>query len=160
MKIVINSCYGGFSLSPLATKMIAKLQGKKCYFFETDFSCGMGSFRQKPLTLEEATKKKVFFSSYSVANPDEYLKREKEWNEMSDKEKELYNKKYEEINLNYRDIPRNDPLLLRVVKELGAKEASGGCALLKIITIPDDVEWEIEEYDGLEHVAEKHRTWP
>jgi hypothetical protein len=28
-----------------------------------------------------------------------------------------------------------------------------------VIEIPDDVEWEVEEYDGLEWVAEKHRTW-
>ncbi len=25
--------------------------------------------------------------------------------------------------------------------------------------IPDDVKWQIEEYDGLEWIAEKHRTW-
>jgi len=30
---------------------------------------------------------------------------------------------------------------------------------LKIVDIPDGVEWEIEEYDGMEWVAEKHRTW-
>jgi hypothetical protein len=30
---------------------------------------------------------------------------------------------------------------------------------LEIVEIPDDVEYTIEEYDGLEHIAEKHRTW-
>ena len=25
--------------------------------------------------------------------------------------------------------------------------------------IPDDVEWYVEEYDGIEWVAEVHRTW-
>jgi len=49
-------------------------------------------------------------------------------------------------------------LLIKVIKELG--EASNGRnAKLKIIEIPDDVEWEIEEYDGIEHIAEYHRTW-
>lgn len=38
-------------------------------------------------------------------------------------------------------------------------KASGGFASLKIVEIPDDVEWEICEYDGLEWVAEKHRKW-
>ena len=33
------------------------------------------------------------------------------------------------------------------------------CSTLKIIEIPDDVDWIIEEYDGNEWVAEKHRTW-
>jgi hypothetical protein len=28
-----------------------------------------------------------------------------------------------------------------------------------VVEIPDGVEWEIAEYDGLEWVAEKHRTW-
>jgi hypothetical protein len=57
-----------------------------------------------------------------------------------------------------RDILRTDAILLEVVDELGT-EANGQCAKIKIIEIPDDVEWEISEYDGIEHVAEKHRTW-
>lgn len=56
------------------------------------------------------------------------------------------------------DIRRDDPQLIRVVKELG-QEAAGDCAHLKIVKIPGNVEWEIEEYDGLEWVAEKHRQW-
>lgn len=55
-------------------------------------------------------------------------------------------------------ISRNDPLLVRVVKEL-KKEANGFCANLKIVTVPDGVDWEINEYDGLEKVDEKHRSW-
>jgi hypothetical protein len=30
---------------------------------------------------------------------------------------------------------------------------------LAIVEIPDDVQWIIEENDGMEWVAEKHRTW-
>jgi len=30
---------------------------------------------------------------------------------------------------------------------------------LKVVEIPDDVEWRIHDYDGAEHVYEKHRTW-
>lgn len=53
---------------------------------------------------------------------------------------------------------REHHLLVRVVEELGEK-ANGICATLKVIEIPDDVEYTIEEYDGNEHVAEVHRTW-
>lgn len=53
---------------------------------------------------------------------------------------------------------RDDPTLVEVVKRLGDR-ASGPCADLKIVSIPDDVEWVIEEYDGSETVEEKHRTW-
>lgn len=35
MEIVINVCYGGFSLSPEATKLLAAKKGKECYFFDT-----------------------------------------------------------------------------------------------------------------------------
>lgn len=36
---------------------------------------------------------------------------------------------------------------------------AGRYAELKVVEIPDDVKWTIEEYDGWEHVAEKHRVW-
>lgn len=58
-----------------------------------------------------------------------------------------------------RTIPRDDPILVKIVEEMGY-EASGNYAELKVVEIPDDVEWQIEEYDGNEHVAEAHRTWP
>lgn len=57
-----------------------------------------------------------------------------------------------------RDIPRDDAALIQVVEELG-DAANGFAADLKIVDIPDDVDWYIEEYDGNEWVAERHRTW-
>ena len=53
---------------------------------------------------------------------------------------------------------RSDSILVQVVEEMGEK-ANGWAADLKIVEIPDDVKWHIHEYDGLEHVAEDHRTW-
>ncbi len=61
-------------------------------------------------------------------------------------------------NFYTKDIDRADEDLVRIVETLGDK-ASGACAELKVVEIPDDVEWTIQEYDGYEHVAEKHRTW-
>ena len=58
----------------------------------------------------------------------------------------------------YWSIDRSDPILIQVIEELG-EAAEGGFSELKIVDIPDGVEWEIEEYDGMEWVAEKHRTW-
>lgn len=54
---------------------------------------------------------------------------------------------------------RSNALLVSVIEELGSDKASGPYSRLKIIKIPDDVEWEIVEWEGAEHVAEKHRTW-
>lgn len=48
--------------------------------------------------------------------------------------------------------------VIKVVKEL-KDEASGDCARLRIIEIPDDIEWEIDDYDGQESVHEVHRSW-
>ena len=58
----------------------------------------------------------------------------------------------------YEDPERDDPVLIQVVEELG-DAASGRYSSLKIVEIPDDIKWQIEEYDGMEHVAEEHRTW-
>jgi hypothetical protein len=58
----------------------------------------------------------------------------------------------------YRDIARDDPTLIQIVEDMGTK-ADGTFASLKVVEVPDDVNWYIEEYDGREWVAERHRTW-
>jgi hypothetical protein len=55
-------------------------------------------------------------------------------------------------------VPRDDLKLAQVVEELGAA-ANGSSAALKIVDIPNDVEWEIEKSFGVEHVSERHRVW-
>jgi hypothetical protein len=56
------------------------------------------------------------------------------------------------------DIQRTDPALIEVVEKLG-ENAGGRGAELKVVEIPDDVDWQLQEYDGNEWIAEKHRTW-
>jgi hypothetical protein len=56
------------------------------------------------------------------------------------------------------EIARDDPHLVQTVQELG-EAANGKYAELKVVEVPDGVEWLIAEYDGWEHVAEAHRTW-
>ena len=58
----------------------------------------------------------------------------------------------------HRNIPRDDPALVSVVRQLGSK-SWGEYAKLKIVKIPRDIDWYIDDYDGKEWVAEKHRTW-
>jgi len=57
------------------------------------------------------------------------------------------------------DIPRNSPLLLQVIDELGVEKASDVFAKLKVIEIPEGVKWHIADYDGMEHIGEDHRQW-
>jgi hypothetical protein len=56
------------------------------------------------------------------------------------------------------DIARDDPYLIKIVREMG-ELANGPCADLKIVEIPADVNWIIQEYDGIEWIAEEHRIW-
>jgi hypothetical protein len=79
---------------------------------------------------------------------------------LSKEAKDLY-KQVKNTKVDYfhsGDIERNDPLLVEIVEKLG-ENANGKYAKLKVVTIPDDVKWQIEEYDGLEWVAERHRMW-
>ena len=56
------------------------------------------------------------------------------------------------------DEKRADPDLIAIIEEMD-EESFGQFADLRVVEIPDDVEWQIDEYDGREWVAEKHRTW-
>lgn len=156
-QVVINVCYGGFGLSPKGIKRWAKYKGRKCYFFED----GIGDKPYKRITMAQATEKRLFWSAFDIPDPDS-LKTPIDWHSMTDVEKDAYNQEYEKHSLWANDIPRDDPDLIRVVKELGSGHrtgASGDCSELKIVEIPDNVDYTIEEYDGNEHIAEVHRTW-
>lgn len=112
MKIVINDCYGGFSLSDEAVFRYGELAGLRLLAVKG------------PLCTH--------FYKNMEEDPDNYF--------------------------NDRAIPRNDPLLVQVVEELG-EAANGKYADLSVVDIPDDVDWYIDEYDGIESIHEKHRSW-
>ena len=61
-------------------------------------------------------------------------------------------------NFYHWDIPRECPDLVAMVEE-GGTDVDGIYSELKVVDVPDDVNWFIHEYDGMEHVAERHRTW-
>lgn len=147
-KVVVNRCYGGFSLSPKAVRRMAELQGKPCYFFD---------YKRDPISEEAAGKTPLFFA-YSVPNPVEVAGDDAAFHSWSLEEREASNSRWEAIRLSNRPGNREDPRLIQVIEELG-EAADGPHAELEIVEIPADVEYEIAEYDGLEHVAEKHRTW-
>jgi hypothetical protein len=143
MKIVINRCYGGFSLSAEAVAALAKLNGRECYFF----SGGIGpSDPYKPVSLDEAGQS-LFVTAF-----DEYV--------PPDPKSDSFNEWYTVHCLDCHPDARTDPKLVEVVETLGTARASGRHAVLEVVEIPDGVEWEISDYDGIEHVHEVHRIWP
>ena len=53
---------------------------------------------------------------------------------------------------------RSDADLIAVIEELGER-SWGWAAEIGIVEIPANVKWHVAEYDGIEHIAEDHRTW-
>lgn len=77
---------------------------------------------------------------------------------LSEKGKELYQSLSGKSDVYDWDIDRDDPLLVQVVESLGSA-ADGFCAELKVVEIPEGINWGIAEYDGREHLAQTHQTW-
>lgn len=79
---------------------------------------------------------------------------------LSEKAYEFLRIKWDRYGHNYRDYSRRaDPKLVECVETLGSEEASGKFATLEVVEIPDDVDWTISYYDGMEEVVEVHRSW-
>lgn len=129
MKVVINACFGGFSLSFAGVKRYAEIKGLTLYPYRDHISMKHFQSMDEDMLVHWSTE----------PTPDGSAKHNGEyWSCYA--------------------IARDDPALVQVVEEMGAK-ADGSCAELRVVEIPDDVEWEIDEYDGFESVHEKHRSW-
>jgi len=58
----------------------------------------------------------------------------------------------------YYNIDRDDPVLIEIIEEMG-KEADGLCSSLVVVEVPKFLKYSIDEYDGLEWVAEEHSVF-
>ena len=142
MKIAINKCWGGFSLSPTATKLYLKKLGKKCFFYKQTKYTFRGELEEhQKITLEQA-EKASFFSVYTK--------------DMGEKFPKHIDKHYWYENFYEK---RTDKLLIETIEELGEAKASGNVAKIHIVNIPDNTQFEIDDYDGMESIHEKHRNW-
>lgn len=54
---------------------------------------------------------------------------------------------------------RTAPELIKLVEEKGSEYCSDSMSQLKVVEIPDDVDWYIDNYDGVETIEEVHRSW-
>lgn len=131
-KIVINSYYGGFGLSHEAVLRYAELSGIKL-FPDSEFFRSI--YYKVPREEYEAAVKNCLTECGNYKDIDE-----------------------KDLILSPTRIPRDDAKLIQVIEEMGEK-ANDGFSKLKIVEIPDDVKWEINDYDGMEWVAEVHRRW-
>lgn len=139
MKIVINRCYGGFGLSDKACEMIMKRKGLSCFRYKLtklEYKDGVNEY-----TRCESFNNNDLFTHYQTID-------------LGEKVDELPNETY----WWHGKIKRTDPDLIAVVEELG-DEANGLYAELKIVEIPDNIDWELDNYDGIETIHEVHRSW-
>lgn len=153
MKIVINTQHGGFGLSNVAKTRVAELLGKTAYFFKRN-KVGFAE-RYVPTDVNYIG---LLCFVFDIPNPNDVFETNKAWSDMTPEERETSNRLFTEHEIPDYERERSHPNLIKVVEELGALANTRFCSL-KIIEVPDDVKWHIEEYDGLEHVAEDHRTW-
>lgn len=139
--IVVNRCYGGFGLSREAEDLLAEKMGLKLY----RYVCGSISDPDGLTSFTRATDDDDFLvHAFTKDHGDVFVDWPKDTSHFTPD----------------HDIERDDPLLVEVVRELGSERASSDYAALEVVEIPDDVAaWTIEEYDGMEHIAEAHRTW-
>lgn len=145
MKIIINRCFGGFNLSPLAYEEYAKRKGVQIYWYAIDYSSEIETY--KKVSFEELNR------IISVTHPIT--------KDLGDYFTENDTDKEEDFDNNYFAIgkqDRTDEILISVVEDLGDK-ANGTYAELKVVEIPDDVNYYIDDYDGIETIHERHRIW-
>jgi len=143
MKLVINKCYGGFGLSLLAQQRYLELVGKKAYFYHQTkytFRDGVDEYER----VVDLKDNRISIETYTEDlgesfTPSIGTTRKSYWYAGS--------------------LERNNLVLVQVVEELGSGRASGGCSALEVVDIPDDIEYEIDDYDGIESVHEAHRSW-
>lgn len=143
MKVVINRCHGGFGISDAAYEKLIEWGIPVRKYVEQKRDPETGLYLQEPLNEGE-----VIFDRELTPEGEDSL------NDLYYKYKSVLERYWE----TWLSDQRSNPMLIRVVEEMGEK-ANGRHAELKVVEIPDGIEWEIDEYDGIEHISEKHRSW-
>lgn len=132
-EIVLNKCFGGFGLSPLALSELCKRKGVDCYVY-VESNTNKGEYIQtSPIDVPPS---KGFFTIYINKDLGKVIN-------VYDLSKEDY------VDLGDY-IPRHDKDLVEVVKKLG-DDANGYCADLRVEKISSKL-YKINDYDGSETI--------
>jgi hypothetical protein len=136
MKVVINNGIGGFGLSKKAFERLIEL-GMTCTELHEE-----GDNKGQPID-GNADIWKIY----------DWMKYNRELDIVE------YVVQYNFVGRENSSKIRSNPLVIRVVEELGI-EANDEHSTLKVVEIPDNIEYIICEDDtGEEWIAEKQRTW-
>ncbi len=130
MKLIINKCYGGFGIN---TETMKKL-----------VMAGDPAIRK--MSVQEYSGRKNFQEDLTDIG-DRFYTDPLEL--CAIKDGTVYTPDYESL--------RTSEILIGMI-EAGVN-VNTPVSKLEVVSIPDNVDWVIEAEDGLEHVAEVHRTW-
>ena len=131
MKIVINSLCAGLNLSLAAALHYAKLCGFELF--------PVVEVKNKYVPYEDGMN-----CPYGPIYLTKPLTAEGEFQEGAF------------FHLGY--IKRNDPHLVATIEQMGDQASRQG-SLLKVVVIPEGVDWAVREHDEKERVEEKQRVW-
>lgn len=137
-KVILNKCYGGFDVSDKAYQLYAKKKGLELFRYDSQLNYNSNEYKYKK--TERAGLAVTYFT--------------KDFGEIA----KISAKDYEKYVLYLRNGHREDPTLIEVVEELG-EEASGHFGKLVVVEIPDDLDYVIDEYDGIETLHERVQEW-
>ena len=144
-KVAINTCYGGFGLSNAAYEKLIEWGIPVRNYKEPKRN-------ENGLYEIETDDEVIYDRELTLLGEDE--SNDKLYHFYKDADNSLFGRYWD----TWTRENRTHPLVIRVIEELG-EAANSRCAKLKVVEIPDDVEYTIGEYDGIEHIAEKHRIW-
>ena len=135
-KVILNKCFGGFGLSKEAYELYAKKKGISVFHY-----------------TQENLKKEIYtYATDDNRTFDFYFTKDFGDNVyISDED-------FKEYFLNLDEKFREDKTLIEVVEELG-KKANAFYSNLKIVEIPDDLDYVIDNYDGIETLHQKVKEW-
>lgn len=146
-KVILNKCFGGFDVSPQGYQLYAIKKGySHLYKYKINFD-----FNRLPYKLSDKYYQRIdLFDDSVLAN---YFT--KDFGEVVIN---ISKSDWDNYHLYLSEEHREDPILIEVVEELG-EEASGKFGELVVVEIPDDLEYTIDNYDGIETLHEDVPVW-
>lgn len=159
-KIVINNCFGGFSVSPEIAIELFKIENKleKVFIYSSINEGECDSIMYDYARIDNVSFDKFGrFKNDMLMNFEVYLSSENIGTFI--KHNQLKNTVSKYLLTAMQEIDRENIHLIDMIAKFGVDRCSGEYSNLKVVEIPSDIEYQIEDCDGNEWIAEKHRIW-
>ena len=135
-KVILNKCFGGFGVSKEAYELYAKKKGISIFRY----------------TQEDSRNKIYIYANDDNTSLNFYFTKDFGNNVY------ISSEDFKKYNLFLDEDFREDKTLIEVVEELGEK-ANSMYSNLKIVEIPDNLDYVIDDYDGIETLHQKVQEW-